>query len=136
MVWSVLQKKKSFFVNLSFLSAAKDDTLPRRVELLKNKAELKEEMSRIVTIFKINCSRRIQALREKHKKELLHLAKLKKQAESLVIKKGTFRRDSLFALTFSGTKTQENSSSSERNGHAKQNSSHKESAESGIETMV
>jgi len=120
---------------IKFRKKEKEHQLPRGVEQMRNKAELKAEMSRIVTIFKINCSRRIQALRQKHKKELLHLAKLKKQAESALIQKGSFRRDSLFPLTFGGTKTTESNSSSDRNGHTKQDSSLKQ-AGSEIETIV
>ena len=104
------------------------------MELSRHKEEMKAEMSRIVAIFKINCSRRIQALRQRHKKELLHLAKLKRQGDSVVIQKGSFRRDSLFTFAF-GVKTPEVNHNSERNGHTKHDSSLKrEDAE--IETIV
>ena len=90
-------------------------------------------MSKIVAIFKINCLRRIQVLRQRHKKELLHLAKLKRQAESVVIQKGSFSRNSLFSLAFT-VKTPDLIRESERNGHAKHESSLKPDEE--IETMV
>ena len=76
----------------SLVDPSESYSIPRRVELMRHKEELKAEMSRIVAIFKINCSRRIQVLRQRHKKELLHLAKLKKQADSVVIRKGSVRR--------------------------------------------
>ena len=75
-------------------------------------------------------------LREKHKRELLHLARLKRQAESVVIQKGSFRRDSFFTLISGATKTQDHNINTERNGHTKQNSSQKAKPESEIETMV
>lgn len=101
---------------------------------MRYKEELKAEMSRIVAIFKINCSRRIQVLRQRHKKELLHLAKLKRQADSVVIQKGSFRRNSLFSLAFA-VKAPDLIHGSERNGHTKHDSSLKQD-EDEIETMV
>ena len=114
--------------------AAKDQPLPRTVELMRNKAELKSEMSKIVTIFKINCSRRIYVLRQKHKRELLHLAKLKRQAENSLIQKSSFRRDSFFNFSL-GFKTPENHECRESNGHTKRDSSVND-PESEMETLV
>lgn len=101
---------------------------------MRHKEELKAEMSRIVAIFKINCSRRIQVLRQRHKKELFHLAKLKRQADSVVIQKGSFRRDSLFSFAFA-MKTPELSNGSDRNGHTQHDSSLKHD-EAEVETIV
>jgi len=101
---------------------------------MRNKEELKAEMSRIVAIFEINCSRRIQLLRQRHKKELLHLARLKRQADSVVIRKGSVRRDSLFSFAFA-MKTPELSNGSDRNGHTKHDSPLKHH-EDEVETMV
>lgn len=101
---------------------------------MRYKEDLKAEMSRIVAIFKMNCSRRIQALRQRHKKELLHLARLKRQAESVVIQKGSFRRNSLFTFAFA-LKTPDLIHGTERNGHTKHDSSLKQD-EDELETMV
>ena len=122
------------FYHGSFADVSESYSLPRRVELMRNKEELKAEMSRIVAIFEINCSRRIQLLRQRHKKELLHLARLKRQADSVVIRKGSVHRDSLFSFAFA-MKTPELSNGSDRNGHTKHNSSLKHH-EDEVETMV
>ena len=118
----------------SLVDKSESYSLPRRVELMRQKEELKVEMSRIVAIFKINCSRRIQALRQRHKKELLHLAKLKRQADSVVILKGSLRRDSLFSFAFV-MKTPELSNGADRNGHTKYDSSLKHD-DAEVETLV
>jgi len=118
----------------SLVDKSESYSLPRRVELVRQKEELKVEMSRIVAIFKINCSRRIQALRQRHKKELLHLAKLKRQADSVVILKGSLRRDSLFSFAFAMT-TPELSNGADRNGHTKYDSSLKHD-DAEVETLV
>lgn len=107
---------------------AESHSLPRRVELSRHKEEMKADLSRIVAIFKINCSRRIQHLRQRHKKELLLLAKLKRQANNALIHKGTLRKDSLFNFTF-GLKTLELNHNSERNGLTKHDSSLKQDDE-------
>ena len=99
---------------------------------MRQKEELKAEMSRIVAIFKINCSRRIHVLRQRHKKELLHLARLKRQADSVVVRKRSLHRDSLFSLAM---KTPEFTNGSDRNGHTKHDSSLKHD-EAENETMV
>ena len=101
---------------------------------MRNKAELKSEMSRIVTIFKINCSRRIQALRQKHKKELLHLAMIKKQADNALIQKPSFGRDGFITFTF-GPRTPEHRDGLGRNGYTAQDANHKAS-ENEMETRV
>ena len=98
------------------------------MELSRHKEEMKADLSRIVAIFKINCSRRIQHLRQRHKKELLLLAKLKRQANNVLIHKGTLRKDSLFNFTF-GLKAPELNHNSERNGLTKHDSSLKQDDE-------
>ena len=106
--------------------------LPRRLELMRNTAELKSEMSTIVAMFRINCLRRINALKQKHKRELLNLAKLKRHTESEVIQKGSFRRDTLFQRSLGGTRRQEHNS----NGHTKQASTRTKLLADGMETIV
>ena len=106
--------------------------LPRRLELMRNKAELKSEMSTIVAMFRINCMRRINALKQKHRRELLNLARLKRQTESELIQKGSFRRDTLFQRSHGGSRRQEHSS----NGHAKQASTRTKLLADGMETIV
>jgi len=118
----------------SLIDTSDSYSLPRRVELMRHKEELKAEMSKIVAIFKINCSRRIQVLRQRHKKELLHLSKLKRHADSVVIQKGSLHRDSLFSFAFA-MKTPELSNGSDRNGHTKHDSSLKHD-EGEDETIV
>ncbi|XP_074628437.1 uncharacterized protein LOC141886246 isoform X3 [Acropora palmata] len=109
-----------------------DQMLPRRLELMRNKAELKSEMSRIVAMFRINCMRRINALKQKHRRELLNLARLKRHTESELIQKGSFRRDTLFQRSLGGSRRQEHSS----NGHAKQASTRTKLLADEMETIV
>ncbi|XP_068688561.1 uncharacterized protein [Montipora foliosa] len=111
-----------------------DQILPRRLELKKNVAELKSEMSMVVSLFTINCSRLIHALQQKHKRELLHLAKLKRQTESVPIQKGSFRRDTLLKRSLGATKTQEHNSNG--HGHTKQGSTRSRALAIEMETIV
>lgn len=59
---------------------------------------MRKEMSYIVEVFHRNCQRKTAYLKQKHLREIQHLAKLKKDADYEPVQKGSLTKHSLWTV--------------------------------------